>query len=128
MLYLVLLVCMIIRILLIPIFLLLRKKNSMKISISSRNFFYGIFFLRGAWPPCTPDRGLRPQASHSFTLRTLVGTGSCSTAFKNCLLVFFYSVTELSRISELSIKRLVMMYNRVSTKLNFWKVRLSKAL
>ena len=33
----------------------------------------------------------------------VVGTGSCSTAFKNCLLqCFFYSVTDLSRISELS--------------------------
>ena len=52
------------------------------------NFFR--FFFEGGLASLHPSPGAPPQAPNSLTLRTLVGTGLCSTAFKNCLLQYFF--------------------------------------
>ena len=50
------------------------KKNFLK-------FFFSIFFFCG---------GLRPWTPRAFVLRTLVGTGSCSTAYQKKIWTFFF--------------------------------------
>ena len=53
-------------------------------------FFYNIFLWTGSFAPPYLPPGLRPWIPHDFGLRTLVGTGSCSTAYQQKISTFFF--------------------------------------